>query len=288
MKNRYICIILAIIAVIAFAFGAVSDISLTSEATEESGFEPALVGMFVTTYYLPGRLDAVLEELSITDIETGAQSRHKEYVFSGVEGFPFYHCEIEDKNGNYGFLHTNGIICDVKNIINVTDTAEENIITGTLFTVLTDKIFYANPVYQDNSGNVWLEPGDGMNVSASGSSSIKLGNEIKATAGNKTTAKKYTAELKIEYANPVKELMISEMDKNDRLIKKENYVPENIASEYKPSEDTEYIIVNALYNDSENNLQEKRDAYGRADSEFSYMTVNEDGIGINKCSEIIW
>ena len=153
---------------------------------------------------------------------------------------------------------------------------------------MTDKIFYANPVYQDNSGNVWMDPGDGMNVSASGSSSIKLGNEIKATAGNKTTAKKYTAELKIEYANPVKELMISEMDKNDRLIKKENYVPENIASEYKPSEDAEYIIVNALYNDSENNLQEKRDAYGRADSEFSYMTVNEDGIGINKCSEIIW
>lgn len=288
MKTKLICIIFAAITVIAFIFGVTSDMTIAYENTEDFYSEPALVGMFVTTEYIPRKLDAVLKEFSETDNETGAEHKHKEYVFKGLEGFPFYHCEIKDINGDYGFLHTDGIICDVENIMNMSDETEENKITGTIYTIKTDGIFYANPVYQDKNGNVWLEPGNGMNMADHGSAAIKLGNEIKTTTGGKTKIKKYEAELKIEYAEPVMEIIVSEMDEKDVLIRKTAYTAEEIPLEYTPSENTEYIIVNTVYLDVEGVLQKKRAAFDSSDSDFPYMKIDENGIGIKRCTEILW
>lgn len=288
MKTKFICIILAVITAAAFIFGISSDVTLATEINESHFSEAALVGMVVTKEYLPSKLDAVLKEFTETDEETGEVYKHKEYVFAGVKGFPFYHCEIDDINGDYGYLHTDGIISELNNMTNFSDDGEENIITGTLYTSKTDGVFYANPVYQSEDGKVWLEPGDGIAASGYGSASIKLGNEIKVTTGKKTEIKKYEAELKIEYADPVKELIISEMDENDVLIKKTAYSPEEIPAEYTPSESTKYIIVNTVYFDVEGTLQEKRNAYDETETEFDYMEISEDGIGMKKCSEIIW
>lgn len=288
MKTKFIYIILAAVAVVAFIVGTVSGVSLSSDEESGNSGKAALIGMFVTKEAVYSRLDAVPEEYTEINDETEEKISHKEYVFKNIEGFPFYHCEIKDSNGNYGLTVTNGVISDVNNIFNLTDTAEENIIKGTLYTTNTNGVFYANPVYQDQDGNVWLEPGDGLGASGYGSASIKLGNEIKVTTGNNVTTKKYEAELKIEYADPVKELIISEMDADDVLIRKTTYLSGDIPAEYKPSDNTDYIIVNTVYYDVENVLQEKRNVYDRTDSEFSYMNINEDEIGIKKSSEIIW
>lgn len=288
MKTKFICIIFASIAVIAFIFGTASDISLSSGAAKNNESEAALVGMFVTKEYVPGRINAVLEEYTDIIEETGEKVTHKEYVFKNIEGFPFYHCEIQDINGDYGYLHTDGIVSDINSLTNVSDNGEENIITGTLYTVDTDGNFYANPVYQSEDGKVWLEPGDSIGASGYGLVSIKLGNEIKVKTGKKTTTKKYEAELKIEYADPVKELIISEMDENDVLLRKTSYNPAEIPTEYSPQKSTEYIIVNTLYYDVEGTEQQKRNAYDETDTDFTYMEIRDDGIGFNKCSEISW
>ncbi len=288
MKTKKVFVILAVLTVAAFVFGAASGISLSSYGEKENNKDVALIGMFVTKDYLNGRIDAVLEEYTEVDEDTGEKLTHKEYVFMNTEGFPFYHCEINDDNGNYGFTFTDGIISDVNSISNISDDTEENIIEGTLYTVNTDGIFYANPVFQNQKGEVWLEPGDGFSASGYGSSSIKLGNEIKITTENKVSVKKHEAQLTIEYADPVKELIISEMNEKDVLIRKTIYPSDEIASEYTPSEEACYIIVNTIYYDVENALQEKRNVYDKTDDSFSYMSIREDGIGIKLCSEIMW
>lgn len=288
MKNKFILIIFALIAVAAFSVGMNVDIFSQNNTSDENHSQIALVGMFITDEYLKGNYTAVLKEFSQTDEDTKETVTHKEYVFPDLEGYPFFHCEIEDTNGNYGFCHTNGIISDVINAVNITETGEENSITGTLYINKTDTVLYANPVYQDGNGKVWLEPGTGIGADRYGSSSIKLGNSVTVKKGKTTETKTYNAELKIEYAELVKELYVSEMDKDDGFIKKTVFPAEDIPSEYTVSTNAAYIVVNTVYYDVEGNLQEKRSVYSPSDSDFSYMTVSNDGIGTKRCSEIIW
>jgi hypothetical protein len=195
MKRRFI--ILSCFLVLAFIIG-LTDISLAAR-TENSRGETEndkLIGVYITTEYLDlfdytgylrdnyenangkiimegnndsyqGRLYAKLIEKTIINEDGSETAARPEYVFEGVEGFPYYCYNTVDEHGSCSTIKGDEAVSDGHNYVGSTDEGSSVTLEGIIYMSPRKIIgpYYLNPVYQTEDGRIYMVSGSGTSMS---------------------------------------------------------------------------------------------------------------------------
>ena len=199
---------------------------------------------------------------------------------------------MENGESYWGNVCTEGI-SDQDIRYNVSDDGEERSISGTIYIVSGNgnkpTAFYANPVYQTADGNLYVSQGRG--VSASGDSpeglefSSALSEETTVTENGKT--KTETSSLNVRYTfmdRPVR-IKVCQMDSRHRVLKEEDYRPEDMPKELAAEAEAEYILVETEKEGPSGEKTVSREAFSLLAEGNLYLTsyrAREDGVVVKQ------
>jgi hypothetical protein len=163
-------------------------------------------------------------------------------------------------------------ICDVKTHYITTDDGESVELTGTLYTIMSNKevVFFGNPVYQTAKGDIYVTPGtgsalDGSSIGVSLTESME--EEWIITVGKERQSG--SAKVTVNYALSYKPLQIRvhQMSTDNQVIKTDVYavgeVPENLLMENS----TAYLLVETQWEHPEIDGYFTRELYEQTEEE---------------------
>lgn len=187
--------------------------------------------------------------------EDGQKITHKEYVFDDIDGFWIFDAKIPstETEESYTCLCTEGGISNVNSKIHHADDGVEEIeLTADIYYSYEKwgTVFYMNPVFQENDGDIYCVEGIGYAVSgdkgsidgASGGSQT-LSDKITVNANGEETV--YQSKVTINYI-PIyvpSNIEFIFMNDDNKAIKEEKFRPENVPEELTVPKGTEYVIV---------------------------------------------
>lgn len=282
-----------------------------------------MIGAFITTESLIAfDMDAYLEE-NIEDIIKGEDVKPEatmpseeriyatidkhdstepsdwEISFGDIEGINFFDAMWEGE-GNVPFkvLTYAAEICDATTHYMSTDDSDGIELSGTIYILpKADEmgdIYYINPVYQTEDGEIYTIPGDGNSVNglAQGADlTITLSEETTTTKDGETEA--YTGGVKVCFKSAYEptEILVHQMDANNQVVKTDKYAPGKLPEKMTAEKETAYIIVETQQKNPENAHECLREIYGPVEGGNTYFEtflVTENG-GLGRMStEIIW
>lgn len=292
-------------------------------AGEDTG-EDRMIGVFITREYLDLQNMGQYQEAhaSVPDKEkkeegdNGPQDGRKLYAqidrsggenpdeweitFGSLEGIQMFTPFWTPENGEpyWGTVCTEGI-SDTDIRYQESDSGTEHDISGTVY-ILPGKTdgstaCFANPVYQTADGRIYLTGGTG--VSKSGESaegemlSSSLCGETSAVENGKTRTEKTSVTVNYVLMYRPVSVTVLQMDKEHRIIKKEEYLPEEVPEELSAEKDTEYILTETQKETPAGEKTVSREVCGYSPDAESYLSTfyaRDDGIAVKRESRIIW
>ena len=264
--NRKLLIIFAILMAIMPLLGG-CQLAKVDEGTEQN--PDVLCGVFVTLEPIePAPLDTVIElpadwNGNINDVLFNEEdsriyaTRHEredgsaDYTFEGVEGFRMFSITEKNPNGSEKYQATIGDRqwLDVSSSYNSTDNGSDIKLTGTLcFDVHYPCRVYTNPVYQTADGRVYCTYGQAYFLEDPekqpeewGSTSIS--STVTETVNGKATSRSLEAMVKLTGANTNKQIMLKQMDSEDKVIDQTVITPDDIPESVRVLSETAYMIL---------------------------------------------
>lgn len=245
-------------------------LSLTScqLAQEDSGSSDQLVGAFVTTEHLDLLdTDALLQEhageiaagqeITLESKQTGqrlyatlVEGAEPYYTFEGVEGLPVYYLNLNqgtDKPESLAPYPSNGAAV-VSVSLEMGEKAYLRTLEATLYvpTQGGDRVFYFHPIYQTQTGAVYLTPsGMGMRSSPSstGAMSQEIKEEAKVTIGGKTTTETVTVTCTIQPVDLSERMVWVQMDSACRVLRETEVWTNQPPETFTLEENTAFLLV---------------------------------------------
>ena len=286
----------------------------TSLAKESAGTEETLmnkdhlVGVFVTTEHIDlfdmeGYLNDHVGDLvngGTINVEnsskyegrlyatvTGMESKDPsdwEVSFGAYEGICFFHAEWKQEGKEpFSMLSLGDEICDVMQNLSMTDEGEYISLTGTMYALIrpnTESIsFYMNPVYQTETGEIYLLSGNSHTLSGAigGKMTTKLEEKVNETQGEEYGA---SVELSIEIFDTVPEqVFIHYMGEDLQILHTESYAAGEVPSSLRMKEGTVCVVAETKWSDgtSTRALYELNEE-GKASIELFYK-VSDTALG---------
>lgn len=309
------------------AFVMMLSLSGCTLAVEDAGGEEKatdrLIGAFITTEYLiPFDMDAYLEE-NIEDLVNGGEvnpedtleageriyatvdkkgstePRDWEISFGDIDGIKFFDA-LWDGVGDSPFtmLTYDDEICDANTHYMSTDNSDGIELSGTIYILSKagkrGDIYYINPVYQTESGEIYTIPGTGDSVGG-----LSVGADLTITLSEETTITKdgvteaYIGGVKISYKSAYEptQILVHQMDAGNQVVKTDKYAPGTLPEQMEVEKNTAYVIIETQQNNPENANECLREIYGPEESGSTYFKtffVTENG-GLGKMStELVW
>jgi len=313
-------IILAAILLAVFILGLVG-VALANPQTIEETKEDRLVGVFVTTEYLDlfdfnsylnnntnnivngrkmkddgsynGRLYATLEDQVITNEETGETLTRQKYVFSDIDGFEYFTAEMQNNGQTYTATYGDDVFSDGNTHISVTDFGNSIEIEGTVYVLpkRDDNVFYMNPVYQTDSGDIYATQGTGLsgNMDSEGSvMSQTLDASYTVTKdGNSQTD---SASIKVSISGMYEPVGIEiiEFDENSEIVARNEYAPGDVPKNIELMTKTEYIVVTTRKSDPQGGFSFSAETYNKSDTSINTFYSLDDGICRGQYTTLTW
>ena len=218
-----------------------------------------------------------------------------EVTFAELQGVCFFHANWESENGEaFGMLSIGDEICDVTQHLNMHDQGESISLTGKMYALAenvdTEVKYYFNPVYQTESGEIYLRSGNGHHVSGDigGSFSMKLEEEKTITIDGESEAYAFSIELCVEILQAApKQIMLHCMDKNLQILHSETYAVGKVPTQYIVPEETACVIVETEWADGEvTRAMYEQGEDGIARMEVFYP-IHKNALG-KQAVEVIW
>lgn len=319
MKTKAIAFLAVIVCLVGFLLGFFRVVEMKADETKkQKNSKDLLIGCFITTEYLDlfdveeylednirvvlnsknkeidtteyeNRIYAKLVDKSHIDEETGEKVKTAEYVFEDLEGYSFYDCYIKPEGDSEGYttLIQNGGVCDINVSNDYGDNYENMTLKGTIYTLQDDVIFYYNPVYQSEEGSVYLVSGTGSNA-AGDAMTHSMKNEVTLTVDGETITKKNEVIITVEKAELAEEIELTELDKNNLIVKKSIYTPDRIPESYEVQKNTESIIITQTSVASPDNVIVKRAIVSKGEENFEVLTEYDSVVCDKNFVEIIW
>lgn len=273
-ENNHLLKSLFELSVIFMAFTA-SGCTLAVPEAGTDGNGDRLIGAFITSEYLDlydmeGYLnDHAASLMNNSNITIGNDSRYEgklvatvdkegtesasewKVSFGDIKGEYILMPLSEDEDGNtsVGNLCSEGV-GDPYLHYNVTDDGEEQEIGATIFQVSDDRkehIYYVNPVFQKENGEIYATTGNGYSNGEGGTE----GNTMAATlSGESTTVEngkprkeecKVTVQFSAMY-KPVRTI-IYQMNGANQVLKQTAYKPSEVPDSLRVEPDTAYILA---------------------------------------------
>lgn len=241
------------------------------------------------------RLYATLVEKEMTD-EKGNQYIDSEYVFDGLEGLAMFSYESNDpiSGDGYSINTSNDGILELTMSVLIGDQEEGMELAGTLYVQTGAELttLYLNPVYQNEDHQIYLLSGQGTTF---GGESLE-GSEYKTTITNSMTVtenkeiKTYntTIILSIATVYPSEKIVVFQMDSDNNMISKNEYLTNTIPEEIIPDESCEYFLVENFKIDMEGELLVERQLFSKQEESIFCFSKGEHDILTKKYSSIKW
>lgn len=253
--------------------GTLGGCTLAVPDAGEEGSSDRMIGAFITTEYLDlydmesylnDHASSLVNDGSITlgndskyegklfaDVEKGETDSPSEWKisFGDMDGQYMLMPVSTDENGEtyMGNLCSDGINEPYLQS-NVSDDSEEQELSGTIYEVAdgTEKVWYVNPVYQTESGEIYAITGNGYSNGGrdtEGSTmAASLSGESTVTENGKSQkeSSKVTVQFAIMY-KPVK-TVIYQMSDSNQVLKRDEYESAEVPDTLKVEPETAYII----------------------------------------------
>lgn len=313
-------IILAGVLFTVFIIGLTGFVLADPQASEDS-IEDRMVGVLITTDSLDlfdfesyfnenankilkgnqiinsgaydGRIYATLEDELLTNVKKDKTVINQKFVFNDIDGFSYFTAKIKDENGDYTSTHADDAIAVGKTHFKYTDDGIDVELEGTIYVTPTRQnyIFYMNPVYQNENGDVYVMEGSAIsgNMDMEGTVfSQTLESSYIVTENGKTKTDTITIRTSISVLYEPVNIEIIEFDKNNEIVEIHKYTAGEMPKTIKSQTETEYIFVITEKNNPHDGPVYSRELYQRDDTGFNTFYSRDDGICINQYTELIW
>jgi len=319
MKSKKILIIALLIAILVSLAGC----QLAIEDMQEIATEDILIGALITLEPLilfdsdsyinenidrimsengqdidiskyEGRLYAKLVTKTHTNEETNQTSESSEYVFEDIEGITYIAATISDSDGVYTLASSSDGISDGHTKVTGGNTQKEINLEGTIYVSITstNRAFFISPVYQSSNGDVYAVTGSGY---ISGQTEVEgsvfsqtLEDSKTITENGITKTQKSSVKISISYIHSPFKISIYQMDKNNSIVRHNNFVPDEVPDNISLDSDTDYIIVETHKYNDENNLVISREIHDKDEDYINTFYCMENGICSKKYVKLIW
>ncbi len=220
--------------------------------------------------------------------EAGQSKEMPAYVFEDLEGIPFFNAEIEEDGETYrSMADSNGYLSNLKLATNITDDSREYVLEGKLYykVGIQDMVFYANPVYQESNGNVYVEQAAGLSMMDSmegQSGSNKIDASMTLTENNKKITNKTSVTVSYESMfEPIKTSII-EMNKENEVVLISEYKNNIFPDSLDLNNETEYVLVETTKLDTTNKEIVTREIFSKNDDSINVYELKDNGLIIVK------
>lgn len=223
-----------------------------------------------------------------------------EITFPGAEGINFFAPIWTEEDGQ---TYRGGVygdsICDADISIRESDTEKGISLSGTVYVLpggMNDnKVYYANPVYQTESGEIYTVSSSGVSTSGEVSEGTKLTTtfnekEERSENGNSFTE---TCSVNVDIAimyQPV-QITVCEMDHAHRILRQTVYAPGEMPEEFTTEPETEYIVLETVKEDQSGKRHIARELWEYEEGEETYMrsfAASESGVLVGYDTKIVW
>ena len=279
---------------------------LAKPEAEAQASQDMMVGVFVTTEYLDLLdLETYFAENPLQLISGNGNFRddfsnknrywatktgtgeNVSYQFENLEGMLYAMFYIETELSQFNRMNADPGICDGHREVRVTDEGMVYDLSGTIYFTqdASDAIFYMNPVYQTEEGEVYLVPGDGIHFSGdlAGSMTQRITNTSTRTENGETTIHSTSVEITVQGIIPAESLTILCMDESSNIIQRLFYALEEIPTELDIPKNTAYVLVEEPINE-----EIRRSLYQPEDTYLEYYRPLENGICEKATIALIW
>lgn len=218
-----------------------------------------LVGAYITTEYvdlfdmdgyLQENLDSIIAqngEIELPAIENEpklyAVLTENTYAFPDLEGILLAQFRMSSGEDTYTSAVVDEGICDIHNRVGGEDAG----ISGTIWTAKDsgEVIFYLNPVYQTEDGQVYLLPGSGIHFSSGvgGRATQKMEETRTVTVNGETFEENFAVEVAVDVTEPAETVTVLQMDEENRELSRTTYRADALPEELTPDTGTAYLLV---------------------------------------------
>jgi len=280
----------------------------SEEKLEKEELQDCLIGVIVTEEHLDlFDMDAFLEE-NINQIADGEElhvkgdssyygriyatmDKHEsdeplnwEFVFEGVKGYQFFAPTLQGNAGEpFHTLIGNDEICDVNTHYITKDEGQEVHLEGTLYLESgvqnKNKVYYMNPVYQTEEGDIYVTTGNGISSEVGGEEGSEMSSSLDAAATTTVNGEResYACSVKVNFvtAKAATKFLVYHMDKTHKILKVEEYVPGEMPEELKAEEGSSYLLLEQVKGDAVT-----REIYEPKEEETTIETLYPTGAGV--------
>ncbi len=213
------------------------------------------------------------------------------YTFEGVEGFPFYTLNInqgkEGKADCYLSYHLDGSTLEVDR--GSADPFQSLEATLYVPTGKRDYTFFFNPMYQTQTGAVYLVSGTGFSSDLStsgGSMSQEIKRETTVTTAGKTTQETVAVKCTVVSVDPTDRMVWVQMDESCQVLATTEVETSQVPATFTPAAGTAFILVEYYKADQESPIS--REIFGKeATCIPAYETLSGYAL-ISHNTEILW
>ena len=252
---------------IAYAVGASGRASMVKQADIP-------VGMLVTTQPLP----------IADDDRLYAEYIDGEYVFNGVDGMQCFFTN-KDNMDNAIVSHVDAAFTDKSSKLHVIDDDRQNVelraklYLGTSF----NDILFQNPVYQNESGEVYAVAGQGADYSGEEGmkGSFSLGESVKRYEDGKMMSYGTSVNIDVEVIAVPEKIIVSQFDAEGKLISSESFAPGRLPDGMESS--AAYIVVGTVSQSGT-----KYAVFQPDDNSISALYCRADGVCVNQSCAVSW
>ncbi|MBE5960674.1 MAG: hypothetical protein E7256_04710 [Lachnospiraceae bacterium] len=264
-------------------FGSMIASSNTNHLTQDSmdsSYEKKLYATLVTT--------------KTTDSDTNELTGFPDYQFENVDGIYFMSPLITKDGENYRTISGNDKISDLFTSVGTTDAGEQLNLEGTLYMTNTvgERIFYFNPVYQTETGEVYALSGQGISSGLEqpvGTSMSQTLTAATTTAENGTeTSVSSTVKVTISICPAPFEATILQMNADNQILASTTYDIDTLPDSITPLADTAYLIAETHSKDVTGTITIDRTIFSLSDETLSLFQPQPDGICIKHQIPLNW
>lgn len=175
-----------------------------------------------------------------------------DFIFDGVDGHILISPTMQHEDGEpFHMTEGSDSFSDVNTHYVTTDEGQEIYLNGTIYLqsgkAQNDTVYYLNPVYQTEEGDIYLVGGNGLASNVAGEDgnemSSKLDGNCNMTVNGVTESYKSSVEIKFITMDSPTKVRFYHMNEKHKALSVQEFVPDEVPEEFKVEEGTAYVLM---------------------------------------------
>lgn len=254
--------------------------------------QDALAGFFITTAALDIPHAAPRLYARAVTPDTGEPL---DFVFEGAAGFRCFSAVVSQADEMYRVLISDPGIVGNGMHIRETDSGSSVDFSGTLYLwprEQMDTIYYVNPVYQQEDGQIYCVRGSGVHISAASAPGAAMTTTLteshQTTVNGEAKTRSASAALSIDTMYRPEKIVILQMDDQGLLLARNEYAPEHLPDCLSPVRAAAFLVCETYAHALDGSPYVTRALLQPGDTALSAFYARSDGVCIPASVPLRW